>query len=73
MPTASQIRSAMKKLRQTKKPNNAPKLVNRLTYMMMKKDPAIMRKKQENALRKEMQMHKNEYMAAMKKLKNLKK
>lgn len=74
MPTAAQLRSAKKKLRKVvKKPNNTPRIVNSYTYIVIKTDPATIRKKEEIKLRKEMQMHKNEYMAAMKKLRNLKK
>jgi hypothetical protein len=74
MPTVKQIQTAKKQLRRViKRPNNAPKIVNRLTYIAMKTDPATLRKKQEIMLRKEMENHKKQYMAALKKLNKIKK
>lgn len=73
MPTAAQLTSAKKKLRKTKRPNNAPRLPDVATFRIIAADPRTIRKKQENALRKEMELHKKQYMNALKKLKKLKK
>ena len=71
MPTVRQLQSAMKKLRVTKKPNNAPKIPNIMTFRIITTDPATIRKKEEITLRREMEMHKKQYMNALKKLKKL--
>ena len=70
MPTVRQLQSAMKKLRVTKKPNNAPKIPNIMTFRIITTDPATIRKKEEITLRREMEMHN---MNALKKLKKLRK
>ena len=70
MPTARQVTAAKKKLRPTKKPNNSPRLPNVATFRIIATDPRTIRMKE---YRKEMEMHKKEYMAALAKLKKLKK
>lgn len=71
MPTARQVTAAKKKLRPTKKPNNSPRLPNVATFRIIMTDPRTIRMKEANKYRKEMEMHKKEYMAALAKLKRL--
>lgn len=71
MPTAAQIKSAKKKLRKTKKPNNAPRLPNRNTYRLTKADPKVQRAEEAKRLIAEMELRKKQYMNALKKLKRM--
>lgn len=71
MPTAAQIKSAKKKLRKTKKPNNAPRLPNANTYRVIKADPGVQRMKEAKRLIAEMELRKRQYMNALKKLKRM--
>jgi hypothetical protein len=44
-----------------------------MTFRIITTDPATIRKKEEITLRREMEMHKKQYMNALKKLKKLRK
>ena len=71
MPTANQLKYAKTKLRVTKKPNNTPRLPNVATFRIISTDPKTIRMKEANKYRKEMEMYKRQYMAALAKLKKL--
>ena len=73
MPTASQIKYARTKLKIAKKPNNVARLPNVATFRIISTDPKTIRMKEANKYRKEMEMYKRQYMAALAKLKKLKK